>query len=257
MLAAIALLSLAATRADDAAQARGLLEAWRATPGAAAVSTRVSVREGEREGTAVCEPCVIAWEAAVPRVALRRGALTVVVDAGRLQAAHAEGDAAVDRAAPEAAREWLACFAEMPWPQPEMVLLPADAALARLDPEMGDLQVAAVQVDEASRSTVRLKGPRGSWALVFEGSAPPRLVSAERVVDAGPRVPKGGSITWSMRFEPIEPESGLWKPPIDGRRRVDRVEDVMPRPREAGSGAAPSAPAVEPTPRTDSIPPKP
>lgn len=255
MLAAVALLSLAAAQAEGTSRAQALMQAWRAEPGAAAVSTRVSVREGDREGTALGDPCVIAWDASAPRAALRRGGLAVAVEAGRLRAAHVEGDAAVDRAAPEAAREWLACFAEMPWPQPELALLPAESALVKFDPEMGDLQVVAVEAgaSEASDTVVRLKGPRGVWALSFRGAAPPKLVSAERTLSSGPRVPTGGAVTWSMRFEPVEPESGLWKPPVEGRRRVDRVEDVMPRPREA-EGAASTA--EKPT-STDSIPPKP
>lgn len=243
MPAAAALLWLATAQADAsaAANAQQLLRAWRAAPAAAAVATSVTVRDGGREGMAVSEPCVLAWDASVPKVALRRGGLTVVIDAGRLKAGHADGDAAVDRPAREGAREWQACFAEMPWPQPALTLQPQETALSRLDPDMGDLQVTAVEPGsgDAALVTVRLKGARGSWSLAFRGGAEPRLVSAERTLDAGPRVPAGGSITWSMRFEPVEAESGLWSPPIQGRRRVDRVEDVMPRAKEAPSVTTP------------------
>ena len=259
MLPAVALLWLAAAQADASTQARALLQAWRSEPGAAAVATRVSVRDGDREGTAVAEPCVVAWDASVPRVALRRGALTVVMEGGRLLAAHAEGDAAVDRPVSDAARAWAGCFAEMPWPQPELALLPVDSALVKFDAEMGDLQVQSVEADASDPAlvTVRLKAAHGSWRLAFRGGTCTRLVSAERTLDGGPRVPKGASITWSTRFEPIEPESGLWKPPVEGRRRVDRVEDVVPRQPERVETPSTVTPPKESAPDADTMPTKP
>ena len=96
MHAALLAVALAAGQAD-VPKLQAVLHAWRNTPAAAAVATQVVVSEAAREGVASVEPCVIAWEASIPKVAFRQGGLTVVLDGDRLKAAHEAGDAAVDR----------------------------------------------------------------------------------------------------------------------------------------------------------------
>lgn len=234
-------------------------DAW-----AAAVSTQVVVNEGGREGVASVEPCVIAWDAQRRAVAFRQGGLSVVLEDDRLRAAHQAGDAAVDRVVgTDRVAAWDANFAEMPWPQPGLALAPEADALRSFDPDMGPLEVTSVAMQEDGGMKAQLQGARGTWMLRFRGEGAPRLVEAERVITSGPRVPTNGRITWRMRFEPVDLERGVWQAPVDGRRRVDRVEDVMPA-KARSSGAADAAPTADepndgapPPAGGDSIPPTP
>lgn len=260
---ASSLLALAAAQVDAAALQR-VLQAWRQTPGAAAVSTQVVVNEGGREGVASVEPCVIAWDAPRRAVALRQGALTVVLEDDRLRAAHQTGDAAVDRVVgADRLAAWDASFAEMPWPQPGLALAPAADALRAFDPDMGPLEVTSVASSDEGGVQAQLQGPHGTWTLRFRGEGAPRLVEAERTITSGPRVPANGRIMWRMRFEPVDLERGVWQAPVEGRRRVDRVEDIMPskakKTRAADAAPNTDAPAEGATPTTGgaSIPPTP
>ena len=252
------LLSLVLAGAGESpSPAQSLLRAWRERADGVAVATQVVVREGEAESTAMAEPCALAWDAEVPKLALRRGGLTVAVVEGRLQAAHAEGTLAVDEALGDRAlATWRDAFAEMPWPQPAMVLLPEAAWPDEMDPELGTLAVESLVTDGDGR-VLRLRGPHGTWSLRFEGDGHPRLVEAVRRIDAGPRVPAGAWMEWRMRFVHAEPESGIFSPPVEGRPRVGRVEAVMPRkpaPRRDGDGMEEQA---TPEQRGDTIAPTP
>jgi len=207
------------------------LHAWRAAPGACTVTTQVIVREGEREGVSSAEPCVLAWDVSRSRILFRRGGFTVQFQEQRVQAAHEQGDAAVDRqigADADVLTAWRDCFAEMPWPQAGLALAPEKDLLRLMDAEVGELTLKNVEVDPDGGMVATLEGAHGGWKLKFRGDTVPRLVEAERTLSSGPRVPANGRITWSMHFEPIDIESSLWKLPIESRRRVDRVEDVMP-----------------------------
>jgi hypothetical protein len=258
-----ALLSLVLTCVpeDPATHAARLVRAWSRRADGAAVATQVVVHEGEAESAANAEPCALAWDPQGPRLALRKGGLTVALSERRLQAAHAEGVSVIDQdtgSQPLAA--WRATFAEMPWPQPAMLLLPADRWPADMDPEAGSLVVEAASV-EGPEQVIRLRGERGSWMLRFRGEDHPRLVEAVRRIDAGPRVPAAAWIEWRMRFEHAEPESGIFSPPIEGRPRVGRLEAVMPTPpvKPPRRATRPGEHEVEATPeqRGDSIPPTP
>lgn len=254
-------LVLAGAPEDPAAEAARLLHAWSRRADGAAVATQVVVHEGQAESTANAEPCALAWDPQGPRLALRRGGLTVAMSERRLQAAHAEGVSAIDQdtgSQPLAA--WRAAFAEMPWPQPAMLLLPADRWPSEMDPEAGAMVIESAAAEGPER-VIRLRGERGSWMLRFQGEDHPRLVEAVRRIDAGPRVPAGAWIEWRMRFEHAEPESGIFSPPIEGRPRVGRLEAVMPTPpvKPPRPATRPGEHEVEATPeqRGASIPPKP
>jgi len=254
-----ALLSLVLTCVpeDPATHAARLVRAWSGRADGAAVATQVVVHEGEAESAASAEPCALAWDPQGPRLALRKGGLTVALSERRLQAAHAEGVSAIDQdtgSQPLAA--WRATFAEMPWPQPAMVLLPEAAWPDEMDPELGTLAVESLVTDGDGR-VLRLRGPHGTWSLRFEGDRHPRVVEAVRRIDAGPRVPAGAWMEWRVRFVHAEPESGIFRPPVEGRPRVGRVEAVMPRkpaPRRDGDGMEEQA---TPEQRGDTIAPTP
>ncbi len=236
----VPLLALALT-AGPQVDAKALLRAWQERGDGAAVSTQVVVHEGQAESAALAEPCVLAWDPQGPRLALRQGGLTVALAEGRLRAAHQAGSTAIDQPVGSAAlAAWQAAFAEMPWPQPAMLLLAADRWPADMDPAAGTL-VLQQAVREDEDQVVRLKGDHGSWVLRFRGSPHARLVEAVRRIDAGPRVPEGAWIEWRMRFEHAEPESGIFEPPVEGRPRVGRLEAVMP-----DKPAAPPRPATRP-----------
>ncbi|MCE2875732.1 MAG: hypothetical protein LW625_08885 [Planctomycetaceae bacterium] len=261
MHAALLAVALAAGQAD-VPRLQAVLHAWRNTPAAAAVATQVVVSEAAREGVASVEPCVIAWEASIPKVAFRQGGLTVVLDGDRLKAAHEAGDAAVDRTVgKDRLAAWNINFAEMPWPQPGLALAPEADALRVFDPEAGALEVKSVEVQDDGGVKAQLQGPRGTWMLRFRGERAPKLIEAERTITSGPRVPANGRITWKMHFEPAEMESGVWMVPVEGRRRVDRVEDALPakakkpKPKDAAPVDAQATDGESPKPKSgDSIP---
>jgi hypothetical protein len=241
--------------------ASAVLRAWRGRADGAAVSTQVVVHEADAESAASAEPCALAWDPQGLRLAMRQGGLTVALAEGRLCGAHEAGSTAFERQiGGEALSAWREIFAEMPWPQPAMLLLPADRWPADMDPAAGTLVLERSET-EGEDQVLRLKGEQGSWVLRFRGSPHARLVEAVRRIDRGPRVPQGAWIEWRMRFEHAEPESGIFTPPIEGRPRVGTLAAVMPV-----KAVAPPRPAtrpgeheVEATPeqRGDSIPPKP
>lgn len=251
-------LVLAAGSEMDAAT---LLRAWRERGDGAAVSTQVVVHEGQAESAASAEPCVLAWDPQGPRLALRQGGLIVALSEDRLRGAHQAGTTALDQPVGQGAlAAWQGAFAEMPWPQPSMLLLPFDRWPADMDTATGTL-VLQQAVQEGEDRILRLRGDRGSWMLRFRSSPRVRLVEAVRRIDAGPRVPEGAWIEWRMRFEHAEPESGIFEPPVEGRPRVGRLEAVMPDtpvapPRKA---TRPGEHEVEATPeqRGDTIAPQP
>lgn len=259
--AALLLAAFAAAPDGPAASLDALVQAWRARADGAAVATQVIVHEGQAESTASAEPCVLAWQPDGPALAMRRGGLVVAIADGRIRASHERTEAAMDQEVrDQALTAWRAAFAEMPWPQPAMLLLPADRLLTGMDPEIGPLEVRSVDAEGDDR-VVTLKGDRGSWMLRFRGDAPVRLVEATRRIDAGPRVPKDAWIEWRMRFEHAEPESGIFRPAVEGKSRVDRLASVMPSAAPAPPRADPGRGGheVEATPeqRGDSIAPKP
>ncbi len=242
---AIALLSVVVAQADSQLlqQLQQTFQAWRNEPSACAVSTQVVIHEGEREGVAMAEPCVIGWDARRACVGLRQGGLSVVVQGSSLRAAHDQGDSAVDRAiGRDAVAAWRECFTEMPWPQPGLVLADPSQALRVFDPEIGDLQVSLIEVGEGDSVTAHLIGPRGTWKMTFRGRTHPKLIDAQRCINSGPRVGPTSRMTWNMRFEHVEMEQGVMEAPIQGRRRVDRVEDVMPAKKKPDATAAPTPP---------------
>jgi hypothetical protein len=67
-----------------------------------------------------------------------------------------------------------------------------------------------------------------------------------------------------MHFEPAEMESSVWMVPVEGRRRVDRVEDALPAkakkpmPKDAAPADVQPTDGESPKPKSgDSIPPTP
>jgi hypothetical protein len=229
-----------------------VLKAWRGHAGCAALTTQVVVREGDRESVAMAEPAVVAWDAAGPSVSFWCRGLQVTLSNDRLRARHAEGGAAVDRAVgARALAAWRDAFVEMPWPQPAWTLLPAERCLAEMDPDIGPMEVTGMEAIEDDHQRFTLRGTHGIWTCTFAGQSRPRLVSAERRIESGPRVRPGASMTWRMRFEPVEPERDAFMLDIEGLRRVDRVQDVLPPPQEAPAERAP------PTADGDTIAPSP
>jgi hypothetical protein len=221
-----------------------VLKAWRGHAGAAALTTQVVVREGDRESVAMAEPAVVAWDASGPSVAFWCRGLKVTLSGGRLRARHAEGGAAVDRPVGERAlAAWRDAFAEMPWPQPAWTLLPLERCLAEMDPDIGPMEVTGMEAVEDGGSRFTLRGAHGTWTCVFAGRGRPRLVTAERRIESGPRVRPGASVAWRMRFESVEPERDAFELDLEGLRRVDRVQDVLPSPRDAGGDDAPPSSA--------------
>ncbi|MFM1831341.1 MAG: hypothetical protein RLZZ558_1681 [Planctomycetota bacterium] len=245
LLAMLATCAAGACAAGDAAatEAFGAVwMAWRGQPGAAALTTQVMVREGDRESVAMAEPAVVAWDVDGPSLSFWCRGLRVTLSQGQLRARHAEGGAAVERPVGDRAlRAWRDAFAEMPWPQPAWTLLPWDRCLSEMDPDIGPMEVTGMESIDDDRRRFTLRGTHGTFICTFAGKDHPRLVAAERRIESGPRVREGASVTWRMRCEPVEPERDAFELDVEGLRRVDRVQDVLPTREAPGERAPPAA----------------
>ena len=227
--AGISLLCVCSALADSSAEHwSALCKTWTARVGAAKCATTVAVQDGDLASDQNATACVIAWDAADRKFALLQSNVQVLVRSNRMVATRIGADVAVDRAITiDSALALRQEIPESPWPQLGMALRnQSDDWWKDIDPELGVVALKSCVKKDDGTAIAMLVGKYGWLELMFDGQTG-NLVAATRRIESGPRVPMNAAIEWRMTFDSIDIPPEILTLDVQGRRRVERLDDLQ------------------------------